>query len=137
MKLRVLSVLLIGLFLLSTTALAAETTNNGPYIGIAGGVSIFHDGDITVTGVGSATASYDTGYAFGASVGYKLNPIRFEFEFGYKKADMGDIGGFSVSDVSARVMSYMVNVLYDINNLKFFSFDHCSMIYLFHLKIRK
>ncbi len=94
---------------------ADEATKNGPYVGIAGGASIFHDGDITITDVGSATASYDTGYALAASVGYKFNPVRFEFEFGYKKADMGDIGGFSVSDVSVRVMSYMVNVLYDIN----------------------
>lgn len=107
--------LLIGLILSTTTAFAAETTNNRPYIGVAGILSFFHDSDVEVTGLGSTSASYETGYGFAASVGYKINPMRFEFEFGYRRADIDDIGGFSVGDPRVTVMSFMINGLYDIN----------------------
>jgi opacity protein-like surface antigen len=112
MKLRAF---LVGLLLSvsATSALAA-----GPYIGAAGGVSIVHDSDFTVTGLGTATAEFDTGYGFNVSAGYNFDPVRLEFEFGYKNADLdkfsGPGGSFSVADTDITVMSYMVNALYDI-----------------------
>lgn len=97
----------------ATSALAA-----GPYIGAAGGVTIVHDSDIEVTGVGTATAKFDTGYGFNVSAGYNFEPVRLEFEFGYKNADVKSISGpggsVSVPDTDITVMSYMVNVFYDI-----------------------
>lgn len=112
MKIRAL---LVGLLLAAstTTALAA-----GPYIGAAGGVSIVHDGDVTVTGLGTVTAEYDAGYGFNVSAGYNFEPVRLEFEFGYKNADLDKISGpggsASVSGTDITVMSYMINAFYDI-----------------------
>lgn len=108
--------LLAGLLLVvsTTSALAA-----GPYVGASGGVSIVHDGDITVSGLGTVTAEYDTGYGFNVSAGYAMEPLRFEFEFGYKNADMDKLSGpggtATVPDTEITVLSYMVNALYDIN----------------------
>jgi len=98
----------------STSALAA-----GPYIGAAGGLSILRDSDLEVSGVGTAIAKFDTGYGFNVSAGYKFDPIRLEFEFGYKNADLdklsGPGGSVSVQDAEVTVLSYMVNAFYDIN----------------------
>jgi len=106
--------LLVGLLLVvsTTSALAA-----GPYIGAAGGISIVHDGDVSVTGVGTATAEYDTGFGFNVSAGYNFDPVRVEFEFGYKNTDMDKISGpggsASVPDTEITVMSYMANAFFD------------------------
>ncbi|MGD0277128.1 MAG: outer membrane beta-barrel protein [Syntrophales bacterium] len=104
MKIRALLVVL--LFVASTTSVLAA----GPYVGIAAGVSIFHDSDIDEPG-GSGTVSYDTGFGLNLSGGYKFNdPIRVEFELGYKSADFNTFE----SDSSLKVWSYMVNAYYDI-----------------------
>ncbi|MFZ2951086.1 MAG: outer membrane protein [Desulfuromonadaceae bacterium] len=109
-----IKILLAGLLLIvsTTSALAA-----GPYIGAAGGISITHDGDTTVTGVGTVDTEYDTGFGFNLSAGYSFDPVRLEFEFGYKNADMDKISGpggsIPVPDTEITVMSYMVNALYD------------------------
>lgn len=110
-----------SLFVVAALLLMASTSSAlaaGPYIGAAGGVSIVHDGDITVTGVGTATAEFDTGYGLNVSAGYNFEPVRLEFEFGYKNADLSKISGpggsVSVPDTDITVMSYMVNVFYDI-----------------------
>ena len=112
MKIRVL---LAALFLIASTTTAYAA---GPYLGVAGGVSIVHDGDIDVSGLGSAELEYDTGYSFNVSAGYNFEPARVEFEFGYKNADVDQISGpggsFYVSDSDLSVMSYMVNGFYDL-----------------------
>jgi len=111
-----ISVMLAGLLLVASTTSALAA---GPYVGAAGGVSIVHDGDITVTGLGTATAEYDTGYGFNVSAGYAMEPLRFEFEFGYKNADMDKLSGpggtATVQNTDITVLSYMINALYDIN----------------------
>lgn len=88
----------------------------GPYVGVAGGVSIFHDSDISESGI-DATAEYDTGYGLNLSAGYNFDPVRVEFEFGYKKADVDKFKAFgfseSVNDSDLAVMSYMANAYYD------------------------
>jgi len=102
------------LMLSATSALA-----NGPYVGVGGGVSILHKSDLNSVGDPTHTVSYDTGYGFNASLGYNLKPVRFELEFGYKRADLDKIDGpilsgtFINSDVT--VMSYMLNSYFDIN----------------------
>jgi len=112
MKLRILLAVLL-LALSSTSTFAA-----GPYIGAAGGLSIVHDGDVDVSGLGSADVEYDTGYGFNVSAGYNFEPARVEFEFGYKNADVDKISGpggsLSITDTDVTVMSYMVNGFLDL-----------------------
>jgi len=104
---------LVGLLLMvpATSALAV-----GPYMGVSGGVSVIHDGDID-DDFDSVEAKYDTGFGFNINAGYNFEPYRLEFEFGYKNADMDEVSGygetFSVSDTEITVMSFMANALYD------------------------
>jgi OOP family OmpA-OmpF porin len=108
--------LVVGLFLAAITGSACAA---GPYLGVSGGVSIFHDADVKVSGLtGKVTADYNSGYGFGASAGYSFDPLRLEFEFGYRKADVDKLTGpgasASVSDMNTNVMSYMFNGYYDL-----------------------
>lgn len=111
-----ISAILVGFFLVvsTTSALAA-----GQYVGVAGGVSIVHDGDLGGSGLPEHTVNYDTGYGVNASIGINSQPVRLEFEFGYKQVDLDSISGpifngtFINSDLT--IMSYMVNCLYDFN----------------------
>jgi opacity protein-like surface antigen len=106
--------LLAGCLLVGSTTLALAA---GPYAGIAGGVSITHDSDIGASGFPTHEAEYDNGYAINASVGYNFEPVRAEFEFGYKKADFDDLSGPILNgefiDSDLTVMSYMLNCYYD------------------------
>jgi len=104
-------VLLAGLLLLASTTSAFAA---GPYIGVAGGVSIVHDSDYTVPGYVKDTVSYDTGYGFSLSGGYNFDGVRLEGEYGYKTADVKDISGYSYSGADASFKSFMVNGYYDI-----------------------
>jgi len=112
MKIRAL---LVGLLLVASTTSALAA---GPYIGATGGVSIFHDSDLSGLGIEVGTAEYDTGYGFNVNAGYNFDPVRVEFEFGYKEADVDgvsfiDFTSFS-PDSNLTTMSYMVNAFYDI-----------------------
>lgn len=111
MRIRALVVVLL-LAVSATSALAA-----GPYVGAAGGVSMVHDSDISEPGL-SGTVEYDTGFGFNVSAGYNFDPVRVEFEFGYKNADVDKIEAFGfgvpVDGADLTVMSYMVNGFYDI-----------------------
>jgi len=97
---------------------ATSTLAAGPYLGAAGGVSILHNGDINVAGIGSVEAEYDTGFGFNVTAGYNFEPVRLEFDLGYKNADMDKVSGpggsISVPDTDFAVGSVMVNALYDI-----------------------
>jgi outer membrane immunogenic protein len=107
-------ILLTGLLLLvsATTAVAA-----GPYVGASGGVSIFHDQDIKYSTGRTNTAELKTGYGFNVNAGYNFDPVRVEFEFGYKKADVDKFtSGTSGSGSDTAIMSYMADVYYDIKN---------------------
>jgi len=111
MKIRAL---LVGILLVASTTSALAA---GPYVGAAGGVSMVHDSDISELGL-SGTVEYDTGFGFNVSAGYNFDPVRVEFEFGYKNADVDriEVFGFGapVNDTDLTVMSYMVNGFYDI-----------------------
>lgn len=118
MKIKVLVVTLL-LAVSATSALAA-----GPYIGVSGGASMVHDSDISELGL-SGTVSYDTGFGFNVNAGYDFDPVRVEFEFGYKNADVDKIEllGISVpiTNSDLTVMSYMVNGYYDFKNSSAFT----------------
>jgi len=113
MKIRAL---LVGVLLVASTTSALAA---GPYIGAAGGVSIFHDSDENDTISGTTdTREYDAGFGFNVSAGYNFDPVRVEFEFGYKAADVDKFtvpgfGSVSGAGSDATVMSYMANVYYD------------------------
>lgn len=110
MKIRIL---LAGL-LLATSATSGFAA--GPYVGVAGGVSLIHDSDVDEPGYGTFEVEYDTGYGFNASLGYNFDGARLEFEYGYKEADIDTVEGYSVSNWDATFMSYMVNGYLDIKN---------------------
>jgi outer membrane immunogenic protein len=101
---------------LATSAMAKD----GPYVGASGGVTLVHDSDLTVTGVGTATGSFDTGGAFNVEAGYRIQDARFAFQFGYKNADLSTISGpggsVGVTDTQITVLSYMANGYYDFKN---------------------
>jgi opacity protein-like surface antigen len=112
MKIRAL---LVGVLLVASTTSALAA---GPYVGAAGGISIFHDSDENDTILGTTdTREYDAGYALSVSAGYNFDPVRVEFEFGYKAADVDKFTGpgfsFSGAGSDARVMSFMANAYYD------------------------
>ena len=113
MKIRAL---LVGVLLVASTTSALAA---GPYVGAAGGVSIFHDSDVndTIFPGPTVTAEYDAGFGFNVSAGYNFEPVRVEFEFGYKAADVDKFSALGVSVPAAgsddTVMSYMANVYYD------------------------
>lgn len=107
--------LLMGLLLAAsaTSALAA-----GPYLGVAGGVTIAHDADVMDKRLlAKVPVEYDAGFGFNVTVGYDFQPARLEFEFGYKQNDLNKAYvagvGRKVSNADITVMSYMVNALYD------------------------
>ena len=108
MKIRIL---LAGLLFVAS---AASVFAAGPYVGVAGGVSLIHDSDVSSTGEPTFEVTYDTGYGINASVGYNFDGARLELEYGYKEADMDTVAGYSVSGWDATFMSYMVNGYFDI-----------------------
>lgn len=110
-----MKMLLAGFLVMAMASVAAAA---GPYVGVSGGVSMIHDGDVTVAGIGSAKASYDTGYNVNLSSGYNFDGFRLEGEFGYKGADLdqlsGNGGSVKVSDTDITLLTFMANGYYDI-----------------------
>ncbi len=99
---------LVGLLLAVSTSTAFAA---GPYVGVAGGVSIVHDSDVKIPGYTTGTTKYDTGVGVNVSVGGSSEGAgRFEGEFGYKTA------GIKNSSYDAAVMSFMANGYYDIKS---------------------
>jgi outer membrane immunogenic protein len=100
---------------MATSAMAAD----GPYIGVNGGVTIFKDSDINISGVGSGTLEYKTGGAVNINAGYDFGAGRIEAEWGYKSVDIDSVSAgsnsASVSDSSVNIKSYMVNGYYDMH----------------------
>jgi opacity protein-like surface antigen len=105
---------IVGLLVMvsATTAFGA-----GSYIGVAGGASIFHESDVTISGYPTVKADYDISYGIVTSVGYAFDGPRLEVEFGYKTTSMKNLsyGGRSVSTPSndLNIMSFMQNAYYD------------------------
>ena len=111
--------LLAAAFLCLASALPTAAAQ-GPYVGLAGGLAIFHDSDIDVRVPGFGTVSgeveYDIGYGFNVSAGYKFDQMRLEAEFGYNKADVDKISTAGVTESATgdvTIMSYMINAYYD------------------------
>lgn len=123
MKIR--SLLLGAAASLALGSAANATTINGWYVSLEGGANWVEDWDhtqFTTAPVGTdlASASFDTGWAVLASVGYGFGGgWRAELEAGYRDNDIDTYTSNGVPatffvDGSLREMSLMLNVLYDI-----------------------
>jgi len=98
---------------------ASAATSNGWYVSLEGGANWVGDWDHQVNTTTLQTASFDTGWAVLASVGYAFgNNWRAELEAGYRSNNLDTIitsGGSPLAttgDLSEA--SFMANVLYDI-----------------------
>ncbi|MEO0871816.1 MAG: flagellar motor protein MotB, partial [Pseudomonadota bacterium] len=85
--------LVIGLAMASTALTAPAMAREGQwYIQGEGGAMIVEDVDFEIDGTsGEAAGSYDTGYDFGALVGYDFGAFRLETEAAYKSAALEDL----------------------------------------------
>lgn len=111
----------IGIAIVGCVLLAAsQAFAAGAYVGGFAGPTITHDGDITVTGVGTATLQYDVGPAVGAVGGYNFDGVRVEGEMSYRHADInrvsGPAGSVLLSGVDISLWSFMTNGYYDFKN---------------------
>jgi outer membrane protein OmpA-like peptidoglycan-associated protein len=126
--------LVIGMAMASTALTSPAVAREGQwYIEGTGGVMLVEDQAIDVgAAADNAAANYDTGYDFGASVGYDFGAFRLEAETSYRAADLGDVqagtlglalnpvqGGFSTFTGTrealgeANALSFMLNGLFD------------------------
>jgi len=116
----VVCLLVVCTFIFTRPALAID----GIYVsGNVGAVMLRHS-DVKVDELGTAKIRYDTGYAFTAAVGRKVEYVRFEGELSYRASDMKD-EHYSYSDDSISVSasaggdvettSLMLNTYFDID----------------------
>lgn len=83
----------IGMAMASTALTSPALAREGQwYIQGDGGVMLVEDQDLDVNGTpDNATGSYDTGYDFGALVGYDFGAFRLEAEASYRAADLESV----------------------------------------------
>ncbi len=118
---------------MASTALAAPATaRDGQwYIQGDGGAMLVEDIDFDVNGTSNdVQGDYDSGYDFGAAVGYDFGAFRLEAEASYRAADLGNltVGTNGVADGSVtdlvsggtfpavgevNALSFMLNGLFD------------------------
>ena len=82
--------LVIGLALASTALASPSMARDGQwYVGVDGGVMLVEDLDLNIGPAPvEGTANTDTGYDFGAVVGYDFGGFRLEAETSYREADL-------------------------------------------------
>ncbi len=98
-------------------AAAQAAAIEGWYVSLEGGANWIDEWNHDFNAV-PAQATFDTGWAVLASVGYGWNGLRLEFESGYRDNDIDvySIGVVPITTVEADVWeaSFMGNLLYDI-----------------------
>lgn len=101
------------LSLVATTTIFAAMSGASAqsfYFGVQGGLNFAHDGETDNSGFDLA---FDTGYAFGALVGYDMgNQIRLEGEVTYRANDMDNLAGIPVVGEMSST-AFMANLYYD------------------------
>jgi opacity protein-like surface antigen len=84
------------------------------YILLYGGVNTRPDADITFTGGGTFTDSFDNGTVLGGAIGYRFRDFRLEAELGHRSNDWAfNVPGVEVFEFN--VLSFMFNGYYDLN----------------------
>lgn len=99
---------------------------DGPYVGAFVGAAMLSDSDVTDPTVpgGEFELSYDTGWKFGAALGYRLSNFRVEGEVSYQQNDVDETEIMATSlnaagDVSGT--AFLVNGYYDFTNTTAFT----------------
>lgn len=117
-----LSIPLFSLWLTANPSIAA-TPINGWYSSAFGGYA-YLPGNVNTTTLGNTRSNvrYQSGYDAGASLGFKSNPLRYEGEMTYIKAN---VDGFKINHTTATNPSGysnaafgLANVYYDFLGLK-------------------
>ncbi|MEQ1888480.1 MAG: OmpA family protein [Alphaproteobacteria bacterium] len=117
MRLRKLAIAAMGLGA-GAYAPAGYAANEGPFVGVMGGVNFTGDQDISGTGVGvNRSADTDAGWAVLPSIGYRYqNGLRAELELGYRSNDVDSLSGVTTGAGEITAKSAMLNLLYDANS---------------------
>lgn len=118
---------LIGCFLLiafSTLANAGESKTaagkpDGYYATLLGGAVFLNDADVTDSTLPDVVLSseFDTGYLFGAALGYKHDTQRLEGEFSYQKSDFDTfsyMGESTPANGDVTAFTFLFNYYFDI-----------------------
>jgi len=111
------SVLLVGLGLGLASVPAAAEMNNGVYIELQGGGSFWDDANVSVTGLGSGEAKFDTGWTAGAALGFRaFDMFRLEGHASFRRADIDtvSVGGIETADGWAGTAAFLGNAYFDI-----------------------
>jgi OmpA-OmpF porin, OOP family len=120
---RVLVITSLAALLLATPAVAKD---NYPYwyLGLHGALTFVDDTPATLTGASFGTLSFDSGYSYGAALGYRpyetdspLDYVRFEMEWNRITADLdqqNDAGIITSLDNGLKIDAVMTNVFLDI-----------------------
>jgi OmpA-OmpF porin, OOP family len=123
--------LAIGVALASTALASPSMARDGSwYVGVDGGAMLVEDLDLDIGVLSNAgTANTDTGYDFGAVVGYDFGGFRLEAETSYRETDLPSVAttlggipfgpgsavsnGLKKTGGDANALSFMVNGLLD------------------------
>jgi OmpA-OmpF porin, OOP family len=124
--------LAIGLALVSTALASPSMARDGSwYVGVDGGAMLVEDLDLDIGAAPlEATANTDTGYDFGAVVGYDFGGFRLEAETSFRETDLRSFasalpaipnaagstlspGGLKKTGGDANALSFMVNGMLD------------------------
>lgn len=113
---------LVSLALLATSVADAATPINGWYSSVFGGYAYVPNNiSVTNSGLNRTNSGYQGGYDAGGSLGYKSNPMRYEGELTYLKANLQEfnVNGIPQTGVNGYSNAFlaMANVYYDFDNL--------------------
>ena len=111
------SVLLACLGLGLTSGPAAAEMNNGVYIELQGGGSFWDDANVSVTGLASGEAKFDTGWTAGGALGFRaFDMFRLEAHASFRRADIDTVsaGGIETADGWAGTAAFLGNAYFDI-----------------------
>ncbi|MFY8048934.1 MAG: flagellar motor protein MotB, partial [Erythrobacter sp.] len=123
--------LVIGMAMASTALTSPALAREGQwYIQGDGGAMIVEDQSIDVNNVNDdAQADYDTGFDFGAAVGYDFGAFRLETEVSYRAANVDEVSaggqGLQIDPIgqpggrNGRLTNQTAPALWEINALSF------------------
>jgi opacity protein-like surface antigen len=96
---------------------AAAEMNNGLYLELQGGASFWQDANVSVSGVGSGDAKFDTGWTAGGALGFRMfDMFRLEGHASFRMADIDTVsaGDLETSDGWAGSAAFLGNAYFDI-----------------------
>lgn len=97
---------------LAAVASAPAFAQEGPYVGIGGGVSFIDDADVKGL-AGTTKVDFDTGWAGIIKGGYSFGSWRPELELGYRQWNADRTNGSSTVDGDLKQYSLFANLIYD------------------------